>query len=208
MKDVTYDNIKSRKKPGLHPFSRRCVFKKTTGKSQIALRPTASRLRVNYLFCVTSPLHKFSYQLLVICSFLIANKCCKLIYIQIYRTWNMIWNGKTSFKKINILLNFKLFTVCIYIYIYIYIYGIHGNNKKLHIHLEQNISAIAFFCCFGHRVTNVNCFTATYKFTMKFNNFIIYIYISIYLYQSRMYMCIYIYIYIYIIYIRIYAINL
>ena len=157
------------------------------------------------------PLHKFSYQLLVICSFFIANKCCKLIYIQIYRTWNMIWNGKTSFKKINILLNLKLFTVYMYIYIYIciyiyiYIYGIHGDNKKLHIHLEQNISAIAFFCCFGHRITNVNCFTATYKFTMKFNNLIIYIYISIYLsiYIKAECICIYIYIYIFI-YIHIY----
>ena len=25
-KDVAYDNIKSHKKPGLHPFSRRCIF--------------------------------------------------------------------------------------------------------------------------------------------------------------------------------------
>ena len=85
-------------------------------------------------------------------------------------------------------------------YIYIYIYGIHGDNKKLHIHLEQNISAIAFFCCFGHRITNVNCFTATYKFTMKFNNLIIYIYISIYLSisQPNVYVYIYIYIYLYI----------
>ena len=30
--------------------------------------------------------------------------------------------------------------------IYIYIYGNHGDNKP-HIHLEQNISALAFFCC-------------------------------------------------------------
>ena len=30
-KDVTYDNIKSHAKPGLHPLSRRCIFAKTTG---------------------------------------------------------------------------------------------------------------------------------------------------------------------------------
>ena len=30
-KDVTYDNIKSHTKPGLHPLSRRCIFAKTTG---------------------------------------------------------------------------------------------------------------------------------------------------------------------------------
>ena len=29
-KDVTYDNIKSHTKPGLHPLSRRCIFAKTT----------------------------------------------------------------------------------------------------------------------------------------------------------------------------------
>ena len=33
-KVVTYDNIKSYKKPSLHPFSRRCIFGKTTGGSQ------------------------------------------------------------------------------------------------------------------------------------------------------------------------------
>ena len=30
-KDVTYDNIKSHKKPGLHPLSRRYIFGKTIG---------------------------------------------------------------------------------------------------------------------------------------------------------------------------------
>ena len=28
-KDITYDNIKSHKKPGLHPFSEKIVFGKT-----------------------------------------------------------------------------------------------------------------------------------------------------------------------------------
>ena len=28
---MTYDNIKSHKKPGLHPLSRICIFEKTTG---------------------------------------------------------------------------------------------------------------------------------------------------------------------------------
>ena len=32
-KDVTYDNIKSHKEPGLHTLSRRCIFGKTTGGS-------------------------------------------------------------------------------------------------------------------------------------------------------------------------------
>ena len=30
-KDVTNNNIKSHKKPGLHPHSRSCIFGKTTG---------------------------------------------------------------------------------------------------------------------------------------------------------------------------------
>ena len=33
-KVVTYDNIKSYKKQGLHPFSRRCIFGKPTGGTQ------------------------------------------------------------------------------------------------------------------------------------------------------------------------------
>ena len=32
-KDVTYDNIKSHKKPGIQPLSRRYIFGKTTGGS-------------------------------------------------------------------------------------------------------------------------------------------------------------------------------
>ena len=47
-KNVTYDNIKSHKKPGLHPLSRRYIFGKTTGGvkgAQIDL--SASILRVN-----------------------------------------------------------------------------------------------------------------------------------------------------------------
>ena len=35
MKDVTYDNIKNHKKPGLHPLSRRQTFGKTTGEGKI-----------------------------------------------------------------------------------------------------------------------------------------------------------------------------
>ena len=31
-KDVTYDNIKSHKKPGLHALSRKCISGKTTGE--------------------------------------------------------------------------------------------------------------------------------------------------------------------------------
>ena len=45
---MTYDNIKSHKKPGLHPLSRRYIFGKTTGGlkgAQIDL--SASILRVN-----------------------------------------------------------------------------------------------------------------------------------------------------------------
>ena len=67
--------------------------------------------------------------------------------------------------------------IYIHIYIYIYIYGNHGDNK-LDIHLEQNSSAIAFFCCIRHLTTNVHCFTAIYKFAMKFNNLMIFIYTS------------------------------
>ena len=32
-------------------------------------------------------------------------------------------------------------------YIYTHIYGDHGDNK---LHISQNISATAFFCCFHH----------------------------------------------------------
>ena len=32
-KDLTYDNIKSHKKPGFHPLFRGCIFGKTTGGS-------------------------------------------------------------------------------------------------------------------------------------------------------------------------------
>ena len=34
-KDVSYDNVKSYKKPGLHPLSRRYIFRKTTEGSRI-----------------------------------------------------------------------------------------------------------------------------------------------------------------------------
>ena len=36
---MNYDNIKSHKKPGFHPFFRRYIIRKTTGESQI--NPTA-----------------------------------------------------------------------------------------------------------------------------------------------------------------------
>ena len=42
-KDVTYDDIKSHKKPRLHPLSRRYIFGKTTEEGQIN---PPSRLRV------------------------------------------------------------------------------------------------------------------------------------------------------------------
>ena len=35
LKDVTYDNIKSRKKTGFHPLSRRYILEKTTGRDPI-----------------------------------------------------------------------------------------------------------------------------------------------------------------------------
>ena len=39
-KYVTYDNIKSHKKPGLHHLSRRCIFRKATrGGDQIDPQP-------------------------------------------------------------------------------------------------------------------------------------------------------------------------
>ena len=34
-KDVTYDDIKSHKKAGLHPLSEKYIFGKTTGRGQI-----------------------------------------------------------------------------------------------------------------------------------------------------------------------------
>ena len=40
-------------------------------------------------------------------------------------------------------------------YIY-YTYGNHGDNK---LHIYQNISATAFFCCFHHIITYVHYFT-------------------------------------------------
>ena len=36
-KEMTYNNTKSHKKPGLHPRSRKNIFGKTTGGSQIDL---------------------------------------------------------------------------------------------------------------------------------------------------------------------------
>ena len=47
-KDATYDNIKSHKKTGLHPLSRRYIFGKTTGEGHIGPRPS-SLLRVKEL---------------------------------------------------------------------------------------------------------------------------------------------------------------
>ena len=38
-KDVTYDNIKSRKKPELHPLFRRCIFGKTTSGVKLTPQP-------------------------------------------------------------------------------------------------------------------------------------------------------------------------
>ena len=40
MRDVTFDNIKSHKKPGLHTLSRRYIFGKTTGGGGVKLTPT------------------------------------------------------------------------------------------------------------------------------------------------------------------------
>ena len=48
-------------------------------------------------------------------------------------------------------------------------YGNHSDNK-LHIYFEQNILATTSFCCFHQHITNVHYFTATYKFTVKFSN--------------------------------------
>ena len=45
---MTYDNIKSHKKPGLHPLSRRYIFGKTTeGVKGAQIDLSASILRVN-----------------------------------------------------------------------------------------------------------------------------------------------------------------
>ena len=63
-----------------------------------------------------------------------------------------------------------------YIYIYIYIMYIytcsnHGDNK-LYLYSEQNIfDAALLLCYFRHHITIVHFFTATYKFKMIFNNF-------------------------------------
>ena len=45
MKKVTYDNIKSHKKPGFHPLSRRYIFGKITGGSQIASPQSLLRIK-------------------------------------------------------------------------------------------------------------------------------------------------------------------
>ena len=42
---MNYDNIKSHKKPGFHPLSKRCIFGKSTGGSNWP--PSPSLLRVN-----------------------------------------------------------------------------------------------------------------------------------------------------------------
>ena len=42
--DVTYDNIKSRKKPGSHPLFRRNIFRKTTGRVELTT-PAVSGLK-------------------------------------------------------------------------------------------------------------------------------------------------------------------
>ena len=44
--DVTYDNIKSHKKPRLHPFSIRCIIGKNRG-GLVKFTPPSSCLRVN-----------------------------------------------------------------------------------------------------------------------------------------------------------------
>ena len=38
------------------------------------------------------------------------------------------------------------------------------------IYFEQNILSTALFCCFHYHIININYFTATYKFKIKFNN--------------------------------------
>ena len=43
---MTYDNIKSHKKPGLQPLSRRYIFGKTTGGVYLTPTPIPSSLRV------------------------------------------------------------------------------------------------------------------------------------------------------------------
>ena len=49
-KDVTYDNIKSHKKPGLHALSRKCISGKTTGEGGGSSWPP-SLLKVKDLSC-------------------------------------------------------------------------------------------------------------------------------------------------------------
>ena len=60
-KDVTYDNIKSHKKPGLHPLSEKCIFGKTTGwGGQIDPPLLHSLYRVNKIDPVTDVSLAFS----------------------------------------------------------------------------------------------------------------------------------------------------
>ena len=64
----------------------------------------------------------------------------------------MTWNGKTSFKKINVLLNFKLFTVYIYIYIYI-------NQESKHIFLKVQVFHCSLLYFLKKFVFVLNLFT-------------------------------------------------
>ena len=61
-KDVTYDNIKSHKKPGIHPLSRRYILK-TTGSSNWP----PSLLRIKFCFSILS----IFYRIISICCFAI-----------------------------------------------------------------------------------------------------------------------------------------
>ena len=81
-------------------------------------------------------------------------------------------------------------THIIYIYIYIYlfihilyIYGNHGENK-LRVRFKQNISAIAFFCCFHYHITNV---PYIYKYGRRTSAQETYVLRNIYIY---IYMCV------------------
>ena len=46
---MTYDNIKSHKKPGLHLFSEKYIFEKTTVRGQIDLSLVVLRLKPTFL---------------------------------------------------------------------------------------------------------------------------------------------------------------
>ena len=46
-KDVTYDNIKSHKKPGFYPLFRRYIFQKTTGKEGQIDPPAVLELKLS-----------------------------------------------------------------------------------------------------------------------------------------------------------------